>query len=249
MPTIISDEENRGQQVIYEHRDVSRRDTGERADRADKVTSETLAGGYGLELVGGGIAVVLAILALVGFSPFTMTAVAAIAIGGGLLAHGAAAGARWRDMVRGEAGERARASAGGGIGVEVVCGAAGVVLGVLALLGTMPMLLLSISAIVFGGALLLSAPAQTTFARTAPDPDNRVDRIGYEVVEGVSGTMTLVGIGVGVLGILALLGIGPEMTLLMVAMLGAGAMLLITGGTLMTRFARFARHAPSAHAH
>lgn len=72
-----------GHEVIYEHERDDRVPAGEhRAERHDDhpISAATLTGGSSLEMIGGGGAVVLAILGLVGFLPF-MTAIAAIAIG------------------------------------------------------------------------------------------------------------------------------------------------------------------------
>lgn len=243
MPVITTNESNERpvqHEVLYEHPErrsgEERRRTG---DRHEKVTAAALTGGSALELLGGGAAVVLAIIGLSGFLPVYMTAIATIAIGGALLAHGAAAAARYQDTVR-----RAAASRGqqieviGGLGSEVFGGAAGIALGILALANVIPFVLLAVAAIVLGGSILLGAPAQPDLARLAPDENRRVGRMTYEAVEGASGAMALVGIGAAVLGILALIHVGPPLTLVLVAMLAIGGALFLGGSALTARFAR-----------
>ena len=58
------------------------------------------------------------------------------------------------------------------------------------------------------------------------------------VVQASAGVMTMVGIATAVLGILALLGVGPALTLTLVALLCVGASLVLAGGALTARFAR-----------
>jgi hypothetical protein len=231
-------------EVIYnrEERRDDRLTTDERraeAAREDRISAATLAGGSSLELIGGGGAAVLAIIGLAGYLPLYMTSIATIAIGGALLAHGAAVTARWTDTMRRAAGDRSeQIEIGGGASSEFLGGATAIVLGILALAGTMPLVLLPIAAIIVGGTILLSAPAQPEIARLAPDRDRRMSRITHEAVEGASGGMMLAGLGAIVLGILALVGVGPVYTLVEVALLAVGIALLVGGSALTARFAR-----------
>jgi hypothetical protein len=101
-----------------------------------------------------------------------------------------------------------------------------------------PFVLLSVAAIVLGGSILLGAPAQPDLARVAPDVDRRIGRITYEAVEGTSGAMGLVGAGAIMLGILALIGVGPAFILVMVAMLAIGGAVFLSGSALTAQFAR-----------
>jgi hypothetical protein len=229
--------------VIYEHERDERMPAGEpRVERGredQKISAATLTGGSSLEMIGGGGAVVLAILGLVGFLPLYMTSIAAIAIGGALLAHGAAATARWTDTMHRAAADRAeQVEVASGVGSEFLGGAAAVVLGILALAGVMPFILLPVAAIVVGGTVLLGAPAQPPIARLARDPHRPGTRLTYEAVEGASGAMVLAGLGAIVLGILALVRVGPPFTLVQVGLLAVGGALLIGGSALTTRFAR-----------
>lgn len=216
--------------------------TGERpAELAheEKISAATLAGGSSLELIGGGGAAVLAIIGLTGTLPFFMSTIGTIVIGGALLAHGAAVTARWTDTMRRAAGDRAeQIEIGGGAGSEFLGGAGAIVLGILALAGVMPGALLPVAMIVVGGTILLSAPAQPEIARLASDRDRAMSRITHEAVEGTSGAMVLAGLGAIVLGILALVGIGPVYTLVLVALLAVGGALLLGGSALTARFAR-----------
>ncbi len=205
----------------------------------EKMSAATLAGGSSLELIGGGGTAVLAIIGLCGTLPFYMTTIATIVIGGALLAHGAAVTARWTDTMRRAAGDRAeQVEIGGGAGSEFLGGAGAIVLGILALAGVMPLVLLPVAMIVVGGTILLGAPAQPEIARLAPDRDRRMSQITHEAVQGTSGGMVLAGLGAIVLGILALVGVGPVYSLVQVSLLAVGIALLLSGGALTARFGR-----------
>jgi hypothetical protein len=241
MPIVTreSKEQSPRREVIYEHGE--RRTGAERrqaSDHEQAVTTATLTGGSMLELLGGGAAVVLAILGLAGFLPMYMAAIATIAIGGALVTHGAAAAARWQDTVQRASGKRKRTEVGGGLGSEMFGGVCGIVLAILALANVVPAALLSVAAIVLGGSILLGAPAQPELAKSASDVGGRFGRVTYEAIEATSGAMALVGIGAVVLGILALIGVGPVLTLVMVSMLGIGGALFLAGSALTARFVR-----------
>jgi hypothetical protein len=245
MPIVRSDTDVNKPEVIYHHaRDGGTTTPSGRVEPTeDKTTTATMTGGSSLEAIGGAAAVVLAIIALAGYLPLYLTAIATIAIGGALLAHGAAVAARWNDTVARIGGENERVELVGGMSSEVLGGAAGITLGILALADVMPMVLMPVAAIVLGGSILFAAPAQPEIARFARDPDRRVERATYQGVEASSGTMALAGAGAVVLGILALIHVGPALVLSVVSMLAIGGALLLSGGALTARFARTLQHA------
>jgi hypothetical protein len=244
MPIIPSETEANKPEVIYHHaRDGGAATSSGRTEPVeDRTTTATITTGSSLEAIGGGGAVVLAIIALAGYLPLYLTAIATIAIGGALLAHGAAVAARWNDTVARAGDQSERVELVGGMSSEVLGGAAGIALGILALANVMPMVLLPVAAIVLGGSILFAAPAQPEIARFARDTDRRVGRATYQGVEASSGTMALAGAGAVVLGILALIHVGPPLVLSVVAMLAIGGALLLSGGALTARFARTLQH-------
>jgi hypothetical protein len=237
-------------EVIYNREDREGRDerrddrltTGEHPAEVaheEKISAATLAGGSSLELIGGGGAAVLAIIGLTGTLPFFTTTIATIVIGGALLAHGAAVTARSTDTMRRTAEHRTEHNEiASGAGSEFLGGAAAIVLGILALAGVMPAVLLPVAMLVVGGTILLGAPAQPEIARLAPDRDPRMSRITRDAVQGTSGGMVLAGLGAIVLGILALVGVGPVYTLVQVALLAVGVAVLLSASVLTARFAR-----------
>ena len=205
----------------------------------DKKSVQIFAGGSSLESIGGLAAAVLAVIGITGFQQVNMLSIACIVTGIALLAHGGSIVARWHDVLHRLEGDRFdRSELIGGIGTEMFGGAVGLVLGVLALANVRPFTLLPVAAIVFGGSLLLGGAAQPDLEALVPEYDPRYRRITRTAIEASGGVMVMVGIAAAVLGILALLEVGPVMTLPLVGMLCIGAALLMAGGALTARFAR-----------
>lgn len=197
--------------------------------RWDEATLHTLASGSIVEAVGGAAALVLAILGLATVMPHTLAAVATIAIGVALLAEGAAIAGRYaRIVARSDMTRVSAAELGGGTSAEFVAGGAGVVLGLLSLLGVAPVSLTAVAAIVFGGALLLGSGA--TYRLRAPGQEHEAETT-REMVQAASGAQVLVGLSSAVLGIVALVGIAPE-TLTLVALLSVGATIVLSGAAI-----------------
>jgi hypothetical protein len=203
------------------------------------------------EAIAGVGAIVLAILGLTRILPHYMAAIGTIVVGAALV-EGSALGIRSRRVSSAFAGQPS---------AEVLAGAAGVVLGVLALLGMSELVLLPVAVIVFGAALLIagfSAPLAASVAlrrraSAAPDaelelpgmrPDDsiaraldpadatvRVTPLDQLIEAPPTGAQLLVGLAAVVLGILALLGHSPMM-LILVALLCVGCMELLSGAVL-----------------
>lgn len=128
---------------------------------------------------------------------------------------------------------------GGGLSAIFLVGAAGIVLGVLALLGIHATLLTSVAAIAFGSALVLSSNCTLTLQHikiAAESPAGQSARAGSETLatqmaSGSAAIQAIAGLAAIVLGILAVVGTNPEV-LSLVALLILGATLLLTGTAL-----------------
>jgi len=169
-----------------------------------------------------------------------MASVAVIALGIALFAQGVAITSRWRDAVKRLAKSRGPRpeQVGGGMSIDAFGGLAGVILGLVALGGTRPLVLLPAAVVVFGAALLLGGAMQPDLVYLAPERNPKVARVTYEAIQTSGGVMVLVGVGAAVLGVLALLDVGPVLTLTLVALLAIGMSLLFAGGALTARLAR-----------
>lgn len=222
---------------------VTERPVAERpvaAEVEEKRAVEFVGGGSVAEAVAGAAAIVLAIIGLAstGTIVFYMMTIGTIALGIGLLFHGASMASRFHSLLGETADTRfEEAEFGTGISAEFLAGIAGVVLGILALINIAPTILCSIAVIVFGGALVLSSGAVGQLG------DLHIRRFGAsgasrhwtrQMTMGAAGTQALVGVAALVLGILALVGIVPEV-LCLAGLLSLGCALLVSGGTVGSR--------------
>ncbi len=205
----------------------------------ERRSAEFVTGGSAIECIGGIATVVLAIIGLAGVFPVYLAAVAAIVLGAAMLIQSAAVGARFSELLADTAGTRlTNRQLGGGMTAEFLGGAAGIVLGVLALLHVFPAVLLAVAAIVFGGSLLLRIGTSTRLNSLAIDrawegPEHEMSRhVASEMVAGSNAAQALVGLAAIVLGILALVGIAYAWTLVLVAMLCLGASVMVSGAAL-----------------
>lgn len=209
---------------------------------------EVAGAGATAEAIGASGAVVLAIIGLTGALSEAMMPIATIVLGAAILLEAGAVGTRYRRLV-GEAWagrERmARLAFGGGVSAGSVGGVAGIVLGILALLGFTPLLLCSVAVLVYGAALLFGSAARRRFASLSlwQGAAEGTRRIVDEAVGLSAGGEVLVGIGAIVLGILALLGFQP-MTLVLVGLLSVGVAVLMSGSAFGSRVVGVLRHSP-----
>lgn len=203
--------------------------------RDEKLTATAITGGSTLEVAAGACAIALAVIGLAGYFAFYTASISTIAVGVALLAYGGAVAVRWRSMIR-RLQRQGEDIVAGGVGTEIVGGVVGIVLGALALAGIQSLTLLAVAAIVLGGSLLLGGAAQPELAIFSFDRDPKIERVTRRSLEASGGVMVLVGVAAIVLGILALLAVGPSLTLVMVAMLALGVGLLVGGGATAARF-------------
>jgi hypothetical protein len=205
---------------------------------------KVVAGGSILEALCGAGAVVLAILGLAGLMPGYLTAIAVIVFGVALVAQGGAVASRVQQLVRETAPTEwdTRAELGGGMGAELLGGAAGVVLGILALIGVGGPVLLPIAVIVFGGALLLGSATSADLGHMGGTSlaHERFAHATRQASAAAAGTQALAGIGAIVLGILALVGLDP-MVLSLVALLVLGAAVILSGSAITSRMSTLMR--------
>ena len=214
--------------------------------RERRQTLEFIGGGSGAEAISGAGAAVLAILALAGVLPDILMPIAAIGIGAALLFKGGAIASRFRRiMERAARDTEQEIELGGGMSAEIIGGVGGVVLGILALVEVAPMTLMAISAIVFGGALMMGTGETARMTDIAIDDASltRTQRaVARQSINSAAGAQTFVGMGSVALGILALVGMAPQ-TLVLVALLGVSATLLLSGVAVGGRvFGYLAQH-------
>jgi hypothetical protein len=179
-----------------------------------------------------GIAViVLAIIALAGVSAEALTSIAAIVIGVGLMIQAFNSAAEHSKMTANAATGGHATELGGDVMVDCMCGLTGIVLGILALVGTGAAHLLPPALIVFGAALLVDG-AVSMRAKTLPTSDSgsEVLAVTYRGSPAAGGMEILIGLAAIVLGILSLLMTGAWV-LVLVGFIAVGAALLLASAT------------------
>jgi hypothetical protein len=182
-------------------------------------------GGSLMEASGGAAAIVLSILGLLHISATLMASIATIVIGTSLLVAGGTLAARFSKLPRSRA-HRAE-MVGGGMAMESLGGAAGIVLGILSLVGAGSTTLLPVAAIVFGGSLLVANGIASRLDAALTSERQAIS----EVLDFATGPTVLIALSGIVLGILALASISPIL-LSLAAMLSFGVAVLLSGAWL-----------------
>ena len=189
------------------------------------------------EALAGAAALVLAIVGLAGMASTYMMTIGVIALGVAFLFDGAVAFTRtWNGA--GEAGTAgAGTAADNQLSAEVLGGAAGVVLGVLALIGIVPQILCSCAILVFGACMLVATGTQGSARRwqSVPSNESKMMEAEEESTFAEPGTRPLVALAAIVLGLLAIVNIA-SMLLTLIGVLVLGASLVINGPGTTTRW-------------
>jgi len=210
-----------------------------------KKMAEIGLGGSSVTVFCGAAVVVLSILGLVHVLPHVMMTVAVIAASATLLLRGAAVtGELHAILAKVGKGRLHHAEIGGGLSADILAGVAGIVLGILALLGLKPLLLCSIAIIVLGmglsmGSGLLSRLNSIKIAAAAEE--HFIQRIAEEASSAAVGAILLVGLAAIVLGILSLIGI-VKIELIFVALLAIGGVSLLAGTAFGAKLIEMLHH-------
>jgi hypothetical protein len=183
-------------------------------------TSESLA---------GAAALVLAIIGLAGMATSYMMAIGVIALGVAFLFDGAVAmtGA-W---------ETPEIMLGSHRSAAVLGGAAGVVLGILALIGVVPLILCSCAILVFGACMLVATGMEGGMRRWNAAPGEEPKMMEAEEEYAEPGTRPLVALAAIVLGLLAIVNIASAV-LTLIGVLVLGASFVINGPAMTTRWSK-----------
>jgi hypothetical protein len=179
-------------------------------------------------------AIVLAIIALGGVSVEGLTSIAAIVIGVGLMVQAFNSAAEHSKVKMTTANATMSGQAvefGGDVMVDCMCGLTGIVLGILALVGTNAAHLLPPALIVFGSAMLVGGAVSARPRTVAVSgPGAEASTITHQGSAEASGMEILLGLAAIVLGILSLLTTGTWI-LVLVGFIAIGAGMLLVSAT------------------
>jgi hypothetical protein len=223
-------EELREQETEHRERVIREPERGRRREprREDRPPVEYITGGTVIEALAGLTAGVLSIIGLGGLFPAYMASISVLAVGVALLFAGGIVMARYSRIL--SEVSHVPPDVGGGVTTEFLAGVTGITLGILSLFGVVPLVLGPAAIIVFGCATILSGTSTYRLHNVSmlgrdlhTTPSHWVVR---EAVLAGIGTEVLIGVGVTVLGILALLGFDPRV-LTFVGTLSLGTSILL----------------------
>src|SRR5579872_55632 len=199
--------------------------------------------GGAMDAIGGIATAVLAIIGLAGWRPELLAGVATIVFGAALLIQGGTLLSEYSQVFTPAGALQTASEAVGGDGLAAMfpVGIAGIVLGILALLGIASYALTAVAVIAFGAALMLSAQSvrklyrmQADLRRTSMGRYSVREFLAGEMAAGSAGIQFITGLGALVLGIIAVVmaaGMRSEL-LTLVALLIVGLTNIITGSAL-----------------
>ncbi len=185
------------------------------------------------EEAGEGVALaVLGILALAGVQPMLLNSIAVIVAGIALTVEGAMLSARYAKALSKAAPQSVNAAAlSGGMSSSLLAGLAGIVFGILAILGVAAEMLIGVALIVFGGAVLFDYVARAHIRALRMVGEGAPGESARLAISAASSTNTagvLISAGLITLGVLTLAHVAPEV-LPAAAFLGLGAYLILEG--------------------
>ncbi|MEH2510549.1 hypothetical protein V1291_001903 [Nitrobacteraceae bacterium AZCC 1564] len=194
-----------------------------------------------VDAIGGVATIILAIVGLSGVSEPMLAAIATIVFGAALLIQGGTMLTEYTKLMAPPgAGTAEEVVAGdGGLSALFLVGAAGIVLGVLSLVGISAQKLTAAAVIAFGSALLLSSNSvwhlyrakHASYQAGAAPTLSGAEFLASEMASGSAVVQCLAGLAAIVLGIIAVTGTNPNV-LTLVGLLVLGATVLLTGSTL-----------------
>jgi hypothetical protein len=206
-----------------------------------------------VDAIGGVATIILAIVALSGVNQPMLGAIATIIFGAALLIQGGTMLTEYTKLMAPPGAAMAEEVVGGGLSALFLVGAAGIVLGVLSLVGIAAHTLTGAAVIAFGSALLLSSNSvwhlyrakRTSYRAGAAPTLSGAEFLAGEMASGSAVLQCLAGLAAIVLGILAVTGTNPSV-LTLVGLLVLGATVLLTGSTLSGAVMGFMEPTPTA---
>jgi hypothetical protein len=206
------------------------------SSREEEVSEKVVASAFSFEALAAAATVVLTILGLAAIYPVYMVPIAILTTASAMIFKSSGIASRFNQLVRETGGGSAsKAELEGGMSAELLGGFAGIALGVLALIGFIPATLSAVAVIVFGGAMLFGGGETFRVSHLGRYPEDRAEYVSRLMAESASGGESLVGIAAVVLGILALVGIQPVTTLVLVGLLSLGGAMLMSGTSVSLR--------------
>ncbi|MGH8297307.1 MAG: hypothetical protein ACRETZ_17670 [Steroidobacteraceae bacterium] len=208
--------------------------------------------GGAMDAIGGIATAVLAIIGLAGYRPELLAGVAVIVFGAALLIQGGTLLSEYSQLIGpvGTLDTASNAFQGDGLAAMFPVGIAGIVLGILALVGMVSVVLTAVAVIAFGAALMLSAQSVRRLARLQSEARRAASSryavrefLAGEMASGSAGIQFAAGLASLVLGIIAVVMMASVRNewLTLVALLVVGLTNIISGSALSGMVMSFMR--------
>ena len=225
--------------------------------RTETRIDETAAFGGFADAVGGIATVVLAVIGLARTEPETLAAIATIVFGAALLIQAGTMLSEYAGIIfpPGATEFTVGQVGGGSMSAVFLGGAAGIILGILAVLGINPGVLVSVAVIIYGAALVVSTSSVWQLHRVKRASLASAERseasgrkiLANELAFGSASVQGLAGIAAIILGIIAVVG-NHTLILSLVALLVLGGAIILTGSALGATVLGFMQPAQSGSA-
>lgn len=214
--------------------------------RQEETASRTVITGTGTETIGAAAGIVLSILALVGILAPMFAAITLIVLGASVFLESAAVASNLRVIKRETTSDRPEeAGFVGGLSLTTIAAIGAVVLGILALLGILPGVLLAVGTIVVGACGVLASAEDRAVSHFPAAFTEPVDARGVELAgtrmslnDAPAGLEVLGGVATIVLGILALCGINAAV-MIYTGLLVMSSCLFLSSAAQTGRLAKF----------
>ncbi len=193
----------------------------------------------------GSVGIALAILGLLNVLPQYLLPIGTIVLGVALLLQGGSIASRFSKMLNETSkGLFETSELGIGLTSEVIGGSAAIILGILTLEHIAPMVLMPVSAIIFGATLIFGSgiTARLNHLQMPASTDYEAFReVARESVAVATAAQILLGLSAAILGIIAVVGV-HWITLTFVALLCVGVSDVASGSALTARMLSAMHH-------
>ncbi len=196
--------------------------------------ARVIGGGSLVESLSGLASLVLAVLALIGIAPVSLSSVMCIVLGAAFVLGGGTVMSQFARFASENYGARIRL--GTGMALEFFGGVAGIILGALALMGVYPIALVSISTVVYGVTLAAAGFGTYGLDFAVGVREGRLVESAGAII-GAVGAQAFAGGAAAVLGILALAGLN-SLTLNVVSLLCIAASVMFSATAMSARLFR-----------
>ncbi|MEW5894198.1 MAG: hypothetical protein AB1650_00325 [Candidatus Omnitrophota bacterium] len=192
-----------------------------------------------IESIIGMGAVILSILGLLDIYPVIMLSISTILIGAALLIKGSSVASKMESVVAGEPemSKKALSQLNTGITSETIAGITGIALGILAMAGMSPQMMIGSAAIVYGAGLIFGSGIDfrlNALNLMNPVHSPQIKRVAEQAVTASADAEIFIGIAAVALGIMSVINIAP-LVLQLISMLAIGSILFLTGLSLWSR--------------